>query len=87
MAAVLYNVANRFTSGLTSTKLWKEKSKESQQAATPYSTDSVSDTTDAHRKRQIRLSNREKYTNININTIKKIKSALFSPKGFISRVF
>ncbi len=25
MAAVLYNVANRFTSGLTSTKLWKEK--------------------------------------------------------------
>jgi len=36
MAAVLYNVANRILSGLASTKLWEEKSKESQQAVTPY---------------------------------------------------
>jgi len=37
-------VPTGLTSGLASNKLWDEKSKEPQQAVTPYTTDSVDDT-------------------------------------------
>jgi len=75
MAAVLYNVANRILSGLASTKLWEEKSKESQQAVTPYIRWKYTWKNNKHS-----MNNRKTYTNINLKSTKKSVHTPFSPQ-------